>query len=490
MELVTKSINVSKRSEIGFVEGTEWVYFQKDGRVAVVNAEEGIVLGEFGIPEHCLSFFVARAEDDQSLKCVYICDTQIKVEHLGGVRSDKNGQKEENVQLSETPLASAYVASKKQVWILGASKLITFDLKTLKVAHTRDNKHKFTDFAVHDDHLLLFSKNKYQLSFLERHLSTNAIDFSDNILSATLKPDQTNDTCIVALGCASGKVHLLKYQSSGELAFKTFKKWHKSDVSMVTFNPETSVLYSAGPEDVIMFWDFQTNRTDFLPRFTDKVQQFKLSDNTANFVVRLMNGYTAVFRSQSFELLFQNYGASDRIFESNFEFHFDSGIATLNQQLKLSLYKVSLENGYALSGRQANVTERNIVSSVNEGSQYSYKVDAVGFSPDGLLLVSAESLSFKNEIVFSRIRVFVVKNNGLTFENMHTIESPHGDEKVTAIHFLFEQRTNSDFISELHSQRRLQKRQILGSFIRGRGHQKPTGKLTRSGLKSTLLTSR
>lgn len=462
MELVIKSISVSRRSEVGFVEGTEWVYFQKDGRVAVVNAEEGVVLGEFIIPTNCLGFFVARTDDEQSLKCVYICDTQVQIERMGDTNTAKNGQKSEIVQLSETPLAYAYIASKKQVWILGTSKIIILDIKTLKIAHTRDNKHKFTDFVVSVDHLLMFSKNKYQLSFLEQHLSTNAIDFSDDILSAALKPDAGNETCTVALGCHSGKVHLLKYQSSGELVFKTFKKWHKSDVSLVTFNPETSVLYSAGPEDVIMFWDFQNSRTDFLPRFTDKVQQFKLSDSTANFIVRLVNGYTAVFRSQSFEMIFQNYGASDRLFESSFDFNFESGIATLNQQLKLSLYKVSLENGFALSGRQANVTERNIVSSVNGGGEYHYKVETVGFSPDGLLLVSAESLSHKHELVFSRIRVFVVKNNGLSFENMYTIDCPHGVEKVTAIHFFFDQKTKGDLISQLHSQCWHKKCQILG----------------------------
>lgn len=444
---------------MGFVEGTHWVVFQKDGRVVVADAAEKKVLAEVPLPTGTKGFWVVQVEAGHTA-CVFLLDKEVRVQRIEG------GHKPTVVALEERPTAFAFDKSEQSLWILGHKKLRKFDVKTEKIVQHKDNKHNFGHLAAAGGRLLLWSQRAFQLSLTDSHLATTLQTVSDSITCGAVAVDNMTGSTFVALGSLSGNLTLHKFGTSAELLVRSSKKWHSNSVATLLFDGEGKVLYSAGEEDVVMLWDHANHKTDFIPRFTDRVTAMALSEAGVYFAVLLRNGWVSVRHSQTFEVVFEFYGLSLDAFSESLPLTFGSSLAKINKQLRLGVYKVSQDEGsgeLGFSGRQFNPTGRHVVSTTNEDSSTQYTVTAINFSPDESLLVSAEALVVRETLVSSRLRFHLVRDSAQKLREMAVIENPHLGEPVASIHFHVDPKTGGDLNRKPGGDSRHQVLQDLGA---------------------------
>lgn len=450
----------SRSAQVGFVEGTHWVCFQKDGRVVVADAADKKVLAEVAVPVGTKGFWVAQVEAGHTV-CVFLLDREVRVERVEG------GHKPTVVGLEERSIAFAFDKTEQSLWVLGHKKIRKFDVKTEKIVQNKDNKHNFGHLAAAGGRLLLWSERAFQLSLTDSHLATGLQTVSEPVTCGAVAVDNTTGATFVALGFLSGNLTLHKYGTSAELLVRSSKKWHSNTVSALLFDGEGKVLYSAGEEDVVMLWDHANHRTDFIPRFTDRVAAMALSESGVYFAVLLRNGWVSVRHSQTFEVVFEFYGLSLDVFAENFPHVLGSSLAKISKQLRLGLYKISQDeasNGFGFSGRQFNPTGRHIVSTANQNSGTQYTVTAINFSPDESLLVSAESLVVRGTLVSSRLRFHLVRDSAQKLREMAVVESPHLGESISSVHFHVDLKTGGDLTRKPSRHHRLQVLQDLGAL--------------------------
>lgn len=460
-------LRFARKATISFVGGTDWVCFQKDGRIVVADPTEKQVLGEVEIPMGCLSFWVAKATDGQGVQGLFLVESELKTIQMEGGHHTST-PKWISVTLEEKPKGWAFDGTTRQLWLVGSKKIAKFDLGSQTLAYPKENKHGFSGCAVANNHLLLYSDRSYQLSFLDSHSTTTLADLSEPITCAAVAPHPDTGSCQIVFGTTSGNLICLNRGFSGDIKSKTTKKWHSSAVVCVAFSSDGRSVYSSAAEDVVMVWSPAEYKTDFIPRFTDQVEAMAISESATYFAAVLANGWVSVRHVQTFEVVFDYHGPSPGLFRQATNFQLGTCLGNINRHLRLNLYKLSppqteSNSQFGLSGRQVNPTERNIVSSINSDPNCQYKIDAVGVSPDESMLVSAESLTIDGSLVVSRLRFLILKDQARKAESMGTVDGPHIDERILAIHFIVNRKTQGEITRKPHRHNRRKIGQNLGT---------------------------
>ncbi|VEU20776.1 DEKNAAC101755 [Brettanomyces naardenensis] len=92
---------------------------------------------------------------------------------------------------------------------------------------------------------------------------------------------------LVALGTVSGVIQLLylgqdsKKQSSN--TDQRLLKWHVDEVKAVEFSSDGSYLISGGLEKVLVFWQLETEKQQFLPRLNGSICDIRIDDRSEQF---------------------------------------------------------------------------------------------------------------------------------------------------------------------------------------------------------------
>lgn len=96
----------------------------------------------------------------------------------------------------------------------------------------------------------------------------------------------SNDS-VVAIGTAAGPIQLL-YGGLTSAKPQRILKWHVDQVKSLCFSADDAYLVSGGLEKVLVFWQLETGKTNFLPRLTGTIEKVSIDNNRPEHYTLLM----------------------------------------------------------------------------------------------------------------------------------------------------------------------------------------------------------
>lgn len=97
----------------------------------------------------------------------------------------------------------------------------------------------------------------------------------------------SNDSTI-AIGTSAGAIQIL-YGSSITEKPQSLLKWHIDQVRALQFTPDSNYLLSGGMEKVLVFWQLETSKTQFLPRLNGTIEKISLDNNKNDYYSLMLN---------------------------------------------------------------------------------------------------------------------------------------------------------------------------------------------------------
>jgi NET1-associated nuclear protein 1 (U3 small nucleolar RNA-associated protein 17) len=95
----------------------------------------------------------------------------------------------------------------------------------------------------------------------------------------------------LALGNSDGQIHLYEDVSrlfnGKELPSPRILHWHRDAVSAVKFTPDNQYLISGGKETVMVLWQLETGKKQFLPHLTSEVERLVVSPDGDRYSVQM-----------------------------------------------------------------------------------------------------------------------------------------------------------------------------------------------------------
>lgn len=98
----------------------------------------------------------------------------------------------------------------------------------------------------------------------------------------------------VAVGNAEGQIHLysslaLLFASSsqGEVASPRILHWHREAVSAIKFSRDANYLISGGKETVLVIWQLDTGKKQFLPHLTAEIERIVVSPDGTRYALQM-----------------------------------------------------------------------------------------------------------------------------------------------------------------------------------------------------------
>ena len=91
----------------------------------------------------------------------------------------------------------------------------------------------------------------------------------------------SNDS-VVAVGTSAGAIQLL-YGGLTSDKPQGLLKWHIDQVRALQFTPDNNYLLSGGMEKVLVFWQLETGKTQFLPRLNGSIERISLDNNKNDY---------------------------------------------------------------------------------------------------------------------------------------------------------------------------------------------------------------
>ncbi|CCE82808.1 Piso0_002555 [Millerozyma farinosa CBS 7064] len=114
-----------------------------------------------------------------------------------------------------------------------------------------------------------------------------------------------SNNSIVALGTASGAIQVL-YGGLVTDKPQRLLKWHIDQVKSLQFSSDGTYLLSGGLEKVLVFWQLDTDKTQFLPRLNGTIQRIQTNPNTDHYSLNLKvnsQGESQANQDEFYELL-------------------------------------------------------------------------------------------------------------------------------------------------------------------------------------------
>ncbi|EAZ63940.2 Nucleolar protin NAN1 (U3 small nucleolar RNA-associated protein 17) (U3 snoRNA-associated protein 17) [Scheffersomyces stipitis CBS 6054] len=122
------------------------------------------------------------------------------------------------------------------------------------------------------------SENRTQVS-----TETIKFPFKSAITSVAVSNDST-----VALGTSAGAIQIL-YGGLASEKPQRLLKWHIDQVRSLHFTPDNNYLLSGGLEKVLVFWQLETDKTQFLPRLNGTIDKISIDYNKSDYYTLLLN---------------------------------------------------------------------------------------------------------------------------------------------------------------------------------------------------------
>lgn len=115
----------------------------------------------------------------------------------------------------------------------------------------------------------------------------------------------SNDS-VIAIGTSAGAIQLL-YGGLTTDKPQGLLKWHIDQVRSLQFTPDNNYLLSGGMEKVLVFWQLETGKTQFLPRLNGSIERISLDNNKNDYYSLMLkvssSGSDVVNDEDTYEIL-------------------------------------------------------------------------------------------------------------------------------------------------------------------------------------------
>ncbi|ODV78387.1 nucleolar protein NAN1 [Suhomyces tanzawaensis NRRL Y-17324] len=126
----------------------------------------------------------------------------------------------------------------------------------------------------HEIYLVNFELVEAENSLASINLTTERIKFP---FKAPVTSMAVSNDSIIALGTVSGTIQLLYGGLIVDKPQRLFK-WHNDQVKSLQFTPDNAYLLSGGLEKVLVFWQLETEKTQFLPRLNGTIDKISIDN--------------------------------------------------------------------------------------------------------------------------------------------------------------------------------------------------------------------
>ncbi|KAI5953018.1 NAN1 [Candida theae] len=155
-------------------------------------------------------------------------------------------------------------------------------------------------FVMNDHKVLLLDLSTYFANSKEEdeQVNTTSVSNLESLVVKEVIPFQyrspitsiavSNDS-LVALGTNAGVIQVLYggLVTSDKLQQRVFK-WHIDQVDALQFSHDNNYLLSGGAEKVLVFWQLETEKKQFLPRLNGVIDKINIDNNKNDYVELLL----------------------------------------------------------------------------------------------------------------------------------------------------------------------------------------------------------
>lgn len=233
---------------------------------------------------------------------------------------------------SSTPLLSVFAVTEDFFYFVMGKK----DKKRFNSPHTRfiaRVRKDGTDFKTITEtrNVLKYSisTNSHKIAFLLNDSSVQLLDLSEiedgvDIVQDDVEEDRAivgdiipyahkspitsiaiSNNGVVALGSSTGVIQLL-YGDPESKSSQSLLKWHIDQCTALCFTQDDSYLLSGGLEKVLVFWNLETTKTQFLPRLNGTISKIGLDPNRSDYYNLMLKTNSVVLddpQEDSYEIL-------------------------------------------------------------------------------------------------------------------------------------------------------------------------------------------
>jgi NET1-associated nuclear protein 1 (U3 small nucleolar RNA-associated protein 17) len=127
--------------------------------------------------------------------------------------------------------------------------------------------------------------------FVEITISEGVTSLACRVESSESKKKAKSENVSVAVGNASGEIFLYEnvYPSdkSAETLTPRVLHWHREAVGTIKWSKDSTYLISGGRETVLVLWQLETGKKQFLPHLTAEIERLTVSPNGASYGIQL-----------------------------------------------------------------------------------------------------------------------------------------------------------------------------------------------------------
>lgn len=158
----------------------------------------------------------------------------------------------------------------------------------------------------------------------------------------------SNDS-IIAIGTMSGAIQVIYGDIKESKTTQRLLKWHIDQVKSLQFSPDNNYLLSGGLEKVLVFWQLETEKTQFLPRLNGTIEKISIDLNKSDYYSLMLK---IPSNNQEESSTTSNTIDDEDDFESSFEV--------------LILSAVDLVSRLSVNGVRPKFSNSNIKSTLNK----------------------------------------------------------------------------------------------------------------------------
>lgn len=133
-------------------------------------------------------------------------------------------------------------------------------VKNVSLFNTSNNNNKLVFITKSEDGVLVTTIDITNIDKL--HKQTTTFSYKQAITSLAINNDST-----LAIGLQTGVIHLIQATDGTSRLLK----WHIDQVSTLSFTNDSNYLLSGGLEKVLVFWNLESEKQQFLPRLNGDI---------------------------------------------------------------------------------------------------------------------------------------------------------------------------------------------------------------------------
>lgn len=271
--------------------------------------------------------------------------------------------------------------------------------------------------SINNNHLIcLNSSNEVVLISFQNNQIHSTLTIPFVFKSKVTSVAVSNKGDMIALGTSTGIIQLI-YSNDTEKPQRLLK-WHIDQVKSIEFNQDDTYLLSGGDEKVLVFWQLNTDKQQFLPRLNGPISNIEIDP-----YVPVMYSLTLQITENDIEFLVLN--SSDLLsrftiddLRPNFNL---TNLSKLKKKLNGTVSDI--KNDFTCSMAIHPITNHLYLPQGSQIQVYDYKKDEQLFTQTALSILQAGKVKSEQLILDPKIEILKFSKDGkwmCTFDSVPT----------------------------------------------------------------------